>query len=184
LYVASNLGLFRSSDLGEEWTQLNMDGVSEVNGLYASANSDGRLIARTPAGLYMSKDCGDHWDKLSFPLAATDINDVAIPADPDEKLLVATRIGLYSSGDNGANWTSSAGPIAGSTVNSVVYRASTKTAYAVEYGKLYQSADGGNTWTSLPSSLSSPEIRELWVPDNTSARLYGITSGLGILFRN
>lgn len=184
IYVATNLGLFRSGDLGEQWTQLAMNDATEVTGLYASANSDGRLIAKTPAGLYMSKDCGDHWEKLSFPLPATDVNDVAIPADPGARLLVATRVGLYSSADNGSNWTADGHGIQASTVNSVVYRASTQTAYAVEYGNLFQSADGGNSWTPLPSSLSSPEIRQLWVPDNTSERLYGITSGLGILFRN
>ncbi len=184
LYIASNLGLFRSGDLGQQWTQLEMNGATEVSALYASANSDGRLIAKTPLGLYMSKDCGDHWDKLSFPLPASDVNDVAIPADANARLLAATRVGLYSSADNGSDWFSDAHGIQGSTVNSVVYRAATQTAFAVGYGKLFQSADGGNNWTPLPSSLTSPEIRQLWVPDDTSERLYGITSGLGILFRN
>lgn len=184
LYIATNLGLFRSGDLGAQWTQLQMNDASEVTALYSSANSDGRLIARTPLGLYMSKDCGDHWDKLAFPLPASDVNDIAIPADPNARLLAATRVGLYSSADNGGNWFSDAHGIQGSTVNSVVYRAATQTAYAVEYGRLFQSADGGNSWTLLPTSLSSPEIRQLWVPDSNSERLYGITSGLGILFRN
>ena len=184
LYVATNLGLFRSDDLGLEWKQLEINGAAEVSGLFASANSDGRLIARTAAGLYFSKDCGDHWDSLAFPLPANDVNDVAIPADANARILVATRVGLYSSSDNGAKWLCNAHGIAGSTVNSVVYRASTHTAYAVEYGKLFQSTDGGDTWTMLPTSLDSPEIRDLWVPDSNSERLYGITSGLGILFRN
>jgi photosystem II stability/assembly factor-like uncharacterized protein len=184
LYIATNLGLFRSGDLGEQWKQLTMNDATEVTGLYVSANSDGRLIARTPIGLYMSSDCGDHWDKLSFPLPSTDVNDVAIPADPNARLLAATRVGLYSSADNGNSWVSDPHGMQRSTVNSVVYRASTRTAYAVEYGNLFQSTDGGNSWTALPSSLSSPEIRQLWVPDNTSERLYGITSGFGILFRN
>jgi photosystem II stability/assembly factor-like uncharacterized protein len=184
LYVATNLGLFRSSDLGEEWTQLAMNDATEVTGLYISPNSDGRLVAQTPAGLYMSKDCGDHWDKLSFPLPSSDINGVAIPVDPNARLLAATRVGLYSSSDSGSNWTLESHGMPASTINSVVYRASTQTAFAVQYGKLFQSSDGGNSWTPLSSTLSSPEIRELWVPDNTSTRLYGITSGLGILFRN
>jgi photosystem II stability/assembly factor-like uncharacterized protein len=184
LYVSTNLGLFRSGDLGEQWTQLGIDGASDVTALFVAANSDGRLIARTSSGFYMSKDCGDHWDKLPFPLPASDVNDIAIPADPNARILAATRVGLYSSIDNGSNWTVDKDGIGGSTVSSVVYRASTQTAFAVEYGKLFQSTDGGNTWTPLPSSLASLEIRQLWVPDRNSERLYGITSGLGILFRN
>jgi photosystem II stability/assembly factor-like uncharacterized protein len=184
LYVSTNLGLFRSGDLGEQWTQLAIDGASDVTGLFVAANSDGRLIARTSAGLYISKDCGDHWDKLPFPLPVSDVNDIAIPADPNARILAATRMGLYSSSDNGNNWSVDKDGIGGSTVNSVAYRTSTQTAFAVEYGRLFQSTDGGNTWTLLPSSLPSLEIRHLWVPDSNSERLYGITSGLGILFRN
>ncbi len=184
LFIATNLGLFRSNDLGEQWTQLEMNGASEVTSLYASPNSDGRLIARTPGGLYSSSDCGDHWDKLSFPMPSSDVNDVALPADPNGRILVATRVGLYSSSDKGNNWLSETHGISGSTVNSVVYRPATQTAFAVQYGNLFQSSDGGSNWSSSPTSLSSLEIRQLWVPDNNSQRLYGITSGLGILFRN
>jgi photosystem II stability/assembly factor-like uncharacterized protein len=117
-------------------------------------------------------------------MPASDVNDIAIPGDPSARILAATRVGLYSSSDNGSNWTVDKDGIGGSTVNSVVYRAATQTAFAIEYGKLFQSTDGGITWTPLPSSLASPEVRQLWVPDSNSERLYGITSGLGILFRN
>jgi photosystem II stability/assembly factor-like uncharacterized protein len=70
-----------------------------------------------------------------------------------------------------------------STVNSVVYGAGT-LAYAVQYGKLWESKDAGNSWTRLYSALPPPRVRRLWIPDLATNRLYAVTSDLGVLFRN
>ncbi len=184
VFVATSLGLFRSSDAGATWAQLDMTVFADVWGLYFPPAADGRMIARTAAGLYMSNDCGDHWTPLSFPLPAVDVNDVAIPSDPKGRLLVASTRGIYVSQDNGGKWLAYARGIGSSTVDSVLYRGSSQTAYAVEYGKLLRSNDGGSSWALVESALSSLEIRTLWTPGEDSDRMYGITSGLGILFRN
>jgi photosystem II stability/assembly factor-like uncharacterized protein len=184
LFIATNLGLFKSIDEGSQWSQLELNGATDVSSFYSGPTAEGWMAARTSAGLYLSKDCGDHWERLAFPTPPVDINDVAIPYGTNARLLVATRVGLYSSSDGGDNWLANSGELKGSTVNSVIYRAATQTAYAVQYGQLFQSSDGGNSWSMVRSALPSLQIRQLWVPDNTSDRLYGITSGLGILFRN
>jgi photosystem II stability/assembly factor-like uncharacterized protein len=58
------------------------------------------------------------------------------------------------------------------------------TAYAVEYGQLYETSDGAKTWKEVPTRLRSTRIRKLWTPAPKSDRLYGITGDLGIIFRN
>jgi photosystem II stability/assembly factor-like uncharacterized protein len=183
-FAATDFGLFKSSDFGEQWQQADLSGAPSASALYISPISDGRLITRTPFGLYMSSDFGDHWERLPFPLPASDVNDIAIPGDQTRPLLVATRLGLYSSPDRGAKWFANLGGIQASTVNSVIYRGSESVAFAVEYGQLYQTNDGANTWLKVASALPSLSIRQLWIPDNSSNRLYAITSGLGVLFRN
>ena len=183
-FAGTNLGLFKSADLGEQWTAVDLGGAGAVMGLYAAPPADGRLVARTSVGLYLSKDYGEKWERLSFPLSPADVNEVAVPGDPNARLLVATRIGLYSSPDGGGNWFAGAPGIGASTVTSVVYSGAERSGYAVEYGQLYQTADGGNSWTLVPTGLPSLQIRQLWTADNTSPRLYAITSGMGILFRN
>ncbi len=184
-FAATDLGLLKSGDMGEHWTLSSIPAPSTaVTGLYVPSNSDGRLIARAAAGLFFSKDYGDRWEHLEFPLPATDVNDIAISADQNASLLVATRVGLYSSSDGGNKWIPNAGKMPASTVTSVIYAGSEQTAYAVEYGRLYQSANGGNSWSEMPTALSSVRIRQLWMPDSSSQRLYGITSDLGIIFRN
>jgi hypothetical protein len=93
---------------------------------------------------------------------------------------------MYSSADGGAQWNANLGGIPASTVTSVVYRPD-NIAYAVEYGRLYQTnaqtSSSTVTWNMLPSALPATRIRQLWMPDS-SGRLYGITNDLGILFRN
>ncbi len=184
-FAATDLGLLKSADMGEHWTMSDVSGPSTaVTGLYVPPNSDGRLIARAATGLFFSKDYGDHWEQLGFPLPASDVNDVAISADPDAPLLVATRVGLYASSDDGKKWIQNAGKMPASTVTSVIYAGSQQTAYAVEYGRLYHSDNGAKSWSEMSTALPSLRIRQLWMPDSSSQRLYGITSDLGIIFRN
>jgi photosystem II stability/assembly factor-like uncharacterized protein len=141
------------------------------------------MVIKTSDALYATKDGGAHWDRLEFPLPMGDINALAVPPDPGAPLLVATRVGLYSSPD-GSKWTSSATGLQASTVSAVTYQGSAHTAYAVEYGELFKSDDAGANWTQLPTRLHSLGIRQLWVSDTQSSRLYAITSGLGVLFRD
>ena len=185
LFAATDLGLLRSSDMGEHWTLAELTGSTAVYALYLPPTPDGRLILRAGGGLYESTDSGEHWTQLFFPLPTSQINDVAIPADPNAALLVATWGGLYRSSDNGVSWLPDVGKLRASTVNSVIYTHADPTlAYAVQYGQLYESKDFGATWSALPTALPSLHIRQLWMPVQNSSRLYGITNDLGILFRD
>ena len=58
---------------------MELSGATAVTGLFVAPNSDGRLIARAAAGLFISKDFGDHWTAFAFPLPASDVNDIALP---------------------------------------------------------------------------------------------------------
>ena len=184
IFAATDLGLLRSDDDGERWTVVNLTGSPAVTALFSSPNNDGRLVVRAAGALFLSKDYGEHWDELRFPVPASDVHSVAIPADPDCPLLIATRTGLYSSSDGGTRWSLNTSGLPASTVTSVVYAGKDRTAYAVEYGQLYETTDGGTAWKPVPTAIPNLHIRQLWMPDSASGRLYGITSDLGILFRD
>ncbi len=183
LFAATNLGLLKSADAGERWTMAEVAGSSAVSGLYITANFDGRMIARADVGLFLSKDYGDHWVSLNAPTNSDDVKDVALATDQSAPILVATRLGLFSSSDEGNKWLANPGGMPASTVNSVVYGSGT-LAYAVQYGKLWESKDAGNSWSPLYSALPATRIRRLWIPDLATNRLFGVTSDLGVLFRN
>ncbi|HEX4771408.1 MAG TPA: YCF48-related protein [Bryobacteraceae bacterium] len=183
--LATEMGLFLSEDAGNQWKRANLgDGTGAVTGLFVSPSGDGRMVAKTPESFYVSKDNGTNWQRVAFPLPMGDVNSLALPADPSSPLLVATRVGLFSSPDSGATWYAKAAGLQASTVSAVTYFGNSQTAYAIEYGQLYRSDDSGGTWSLVPSSLSRLPIRQLWVPDSSTNRLYAITSGLGILFRD
>ncbi|HEX4170223.1 MAG TPA: hypothetical protein VHZ55_32560 [Bryobacteraceae bacterium] len=183
VYAATDLGLLKSTDGGERWTISTISGAPAIYALYSSPDGNGHLIARAAGALFVSKDFGEHWDDLHFPTAVSDINEVAIAPGTSSALLAATRVGLYSSKDEGATWFAGVGGIPASTVTSVLFTNANGNAWAVEYGRLYHTEDGG-TWKEVPTSIPSLQIRQLWQPDVASGRLYGITSDLGILFRD
>ena len=184
VFAATDLGLLKSTDAGERWTLAKLTGSPAVTALYAAGDASGYLIARAAGGLFVSKDCGEHWDELKFPLAASEVNEIAIPTGQNGTLLAATRVGLYSSTDGGATWYANNGGIPASTVTSVLFGNQEGVAYAVGYGRLYQTTNAGAAWKEVPTALSSLRIRQLWMPDVASGRLYGITADLGIIFRD
>ena len=185
LFATTDLGLLRSGDLGEHWTLANLSGDTSVNALYLSAIPDGRLVVRANGSLYLSKDFGDHWSSLFFPQSTSHVRDVAVPWDHSQPLLVATDSGLFSSVDDGHSWLPVMGGLPPSTVNSVIYSpANGSCIYAIQFGQLYRSRDSGASWSHLPTSFPFLHVRQLWIPDKSSDRLYGMTNDLGILFRN
>jgi photosystem II stability/assembly factor-like uncharacterized protein len=185
LFATTNLGLLRSGDMGEHWILADLSGDTSVSALYLSAIPDGRLVLRANGSLYLSKDFGDHWSSLFFPQPTSHVRDIAVPWDRSQPLLVATDSGLFSSFDNGNSWLPVSGGLPPSTVNSVIYSpANGSSVYAVQFGQLYRSRDSGASWSRLSTAFPSLHVKQLWIPDKSSDRLYGMTNDLGILFRN
>jgi photosystem II stability/assembly factor-like uncharacterized protein len=184
MFVATDLGLLKSTDAGEHWMIASIPGSPAVAALYTSPDGTGPFIVRAAGGLYSSKDCGTHWDPLSLPVPPSDVIEVAIASNNGAGLLAATRVGLYSSPDSGSTWFASSKGIPASTISSVLFSNQEGVAYAVEYGRLYQTVNNGEGWREVPTALPSLRIRRLWLPDLASGRLYGITGDLGILFRD
>ncbi len=189
IFAATDLGLLRSNDLGEHWTLADIKGSSAVTALYVgdhteeAGSSAPPLIARAANGLFLSKDAGENWTPLDFPLPSSDINDVAISDGENPTAVAATRVGLYFS-PLGGKWMTKPAGLPVSTVNAVLFGDKPDTVYAVAYGRLYQSADRAASWSELPSALPLTRIRQLWKPTSSSARIFGVTGELGIVYRN
>lgn len=180
--LASNEGLFWTEDGGERWHRADLGASAPVLAIYASPAGD-RIVVKTSEAVLVSGDGGEHWDHAGLSMASADINEIAVPADASAPILAATRTGLYVSTDGGKNWTQGAGGLQGSTtVSSVVYTPG-RTAYLAEFGQVYQSDDAGAHWRALDSAFRNLPIRRLWTSAEASNRVYAITSGMGILFR-
>jgi photosystem II stability/assembly factor-like uncharacterized protein len=185
LLASTNRGLLRSIDKGTHWVVANTGFADNFFDIYTSPISDGRLVAKSTVGVYLSNDFGENWNSIPFPFRSSELTSFAVPpVGTSLPMLAATIHGLYTSKDLGKTWYPVTSGLSASTVKSVIYSAQGSVAYAVLYGQLYQSKDGGATWSAVPSSYHSLSIRQLWQPAESPDRLFAVTNDIGILFRN
>jgi len=156
IFVATSTGIYRSTDRGANWTQIQ--NLPDAKWILVSPGypDDPTLFSSTGASLYRSTDGGEHWDQLPTAPAhealAISPNFVA-----DGTLFAAGDQGyVYRSTDRGETWTLSNTGIA-STFIAFEFAISPdfardRTIFLAGFGPLYRSTDGGNTWTALNGS--------------------------------
>lgn len=117
------LGLIRSTDGGESWTPLSLEGEADFHILrsaggrvYGVDSSSGRLL--------VSGDGGASWEERPTPGPLIDL--LPDPAD-SERLVASSETGLHISNDGGRRWR----PLGGAVGHS---------------------RDGGVTWSDYASS--------------------------------
>ncbi len=184
IYAATDRGLLSTKDQGDKWTLVSIPGTIAVDALSISPSNDGRMVARGTS-IFFSQDYGMHWRSVGFPRELTFINEIALPGRPSSPWLGAMSDGLFESPDEGAHWYRISRGVPVSTFNSVVYNPSDETnAFAVTYGQLFVSRDGGVTWSSPAERQPAYQLRRLWMPGAFEDRLFALTNEFGLVFRN
>jgi len=149
-WVASTVrGVYVSHDHGKTW----MGGPVSGESYFVYANSFGDTLAA--AGfrkLVLSTDDGKNWNSAALPSFISLIYNVTFA--PDGTLWIATREGAFRSSDNGRNWTHA---MDGLPPNNVTGIAVDQTggrllATAADSSTVWQSRDGGKTWTRTPDA--------------------------------
>jgi len=178
-------GLFRNTDRGATWTRivLRPKTVLPVLALYTLAGSGGRVVVRTPGGLFLSEDYGRRWRALGVPVDLAKINDVGLAPQTGGTLLLATSEGLLGSEDLGASWTLRTQGLEASAVQSVRFHPVRKgEVLAIQYGALHRSEDGGRSWLPVAhAGLKNVFVRQLWWAAQMPGRLFGLTAETGLL---
>jgi photosystem II stability/assembly factor-like uncharacterized protein len=183
IYAATDRGLLSTKYEGDRWVLANIPGTVSVEALSVSPSNDGRMVARG-ASIFFSQDYGVHWRSVGFPRELTFINEIALPGRPSSPWLGAMSDGLFESPDQGGHWYRINRGVPVSTFNSVVYNPSDETnAYAVTYGQLFVSRDGGASWSSPTERQPAYQLRRLWMPGALEDRLFALTNEFGLVFR-
>ncbi len=109
LFVAGFDGLFRSSDSGSHWVQVEALPVSLVRGLaVSSANGENHAVGITTygGGAYISTDAGSSWNIANHGLTSTRLSDIEFSPYfwEDQEIYSASMGRLLSSSDPDVGW--------------------------------------------------------------------------------
>jgi photosystem II stability/assembly factor-like uncharacterized protein len=174
LYVGTICeGLWRSLDGGKSFTR-TCDGVfveCHVRALAVDPRNQRRLYLGTEQGLFCSENGADHWSRVQSPLDGLQIWSILhLPAAADVMLVGTCPARIFRSGDNGRSWGEAdvrmrqdCPRIMHTRVTSICgHPNNAKIVWAgVEIDGLHRSHDGGQSWQSVGTGLSSQDIHAL-----------------------
>ena len=181
LYGAIEVGgVMRTRDGGKSWENLSHgmyqnDQPVDTHGVLASSVSPGLVFSITGAGLFRSRDEGDHWGHV--PLPPLDVTGRlytrAIQESPEDPNVIwvgagngfdGNRGGLFKSEDGGETWASvDMGIEPPSSIFCIAFDRSNPDlmACAAYQGQVYVSEDGGVSWQEHPLPQGAMQVYAL-----------------------
>ena len=144
----------RSTDKGETWSDMIINGVSNINTFTSTSN--GKLIAGTAQGIYTSDNDGDSWTTTGVSLYT-----ISLYTASNDDIYAGTgnyniNGELYRSTDGGDNWELLYGVGTLQFVNSVVVNSTGDIFFGMgdennSQGLIYRSTNNGSNFTQSAS---------------------------------
>ncbi|MEN8007561.1 MAG: T9SS type A sorting domain-containing protein [Candidatus Krumholzibacteriota bacterium] len=173
-------GVWRSPDKGDSWTQVS-GGLPATGVTSLAVADDGDLLACVwDNGIYRSQDDGASWNPLNNGLTGLNVSQVI--SLPGGTMYAAVPYhGLFRSLNDGANWSLVDPSLDELTIRSVAANLSGYIFAGGEYeGDIYQSSDGGDSWTLISVPTFGVSIQSLGF--DTAGRLLVGTNGWSVLY--
>jgi len=185
-------GVWRSVDDGHQWTRFE-------NGLRTSPQpglGSGRLVTHDPSnpddlylagteGVWRARGGQNRWDEINTHLGVPRNRVVGSIVVIGQGILVGPALqagvageGLFTSTSGGVSWSRAGAGIDAVTVRAVaVSSASADVVYVGTPGRVWWSADRGNTWFDASGDLTgrARSIRDLWVDPRDDRRVLAAT---------
>ena len=178
VYLATNNGIFRSSNNGETWNTINAD-VMDTTHPTILIRSGSNLIAATQnsRALYLSSDNGTTWVNVGKNLPR-----VGALASDDSDVIAGTAEGIYLSTNAGLDWSVLDDTLA--NINTiavsfpVVFAGRVQSGFPVSApppppGGAFRSTDRGATWSSYNTGLPSDPLYTVPCPQVYTIVLHG-----------
>ena len=147
--------IFRSSDNGETWSDMNAGFVGDDKVSTLFINSSNYIFAGTQfEGLFRSTDKGENWTKINS-VGAHSV--VSIVGASDNIVLAATDIGVFLSTDKGETWAA----CKDSLPNCKAMVALGDNIFAGTIDGIFRSTDYGSTWVESDNGLTNDNILTL-----------------------
>jgi photosystem II stability/assembly factor-like uncharacterized protein len=149
VFGAGRRGVFRSTDHGLSWTQVNA-GLTDTS-VYALAIRDGgNVIAGTSSGVFGSTDMGSTWTLRSAAVT----NVCAMAWLSDQELLAGTLGGVSRSTDSGLTWRNVNCGMGADYVTALGIDPRGRL-YAGVRGSAYRTADRGESWSRVLTTVNA-----------------------------
>lgn len=166
------MGIFRSTDDGGNWLQVN-NGLTDKYVWSLAINSNDDIFAGTGngGGIFRSTDNGENWNQVNNGLTNTYVHCLAINSNGD--IFAGTNWGgVFRSTNNGENWTEVNNGLTSTVVKSIVITSNDYIFVGTSYGGgVFRSTDNGANWTQINNGLGNViEINALAI--NSSNRIF------------
>lgn len=183
----SDDGVFRSTDGGGSWTQIN-NGLLDIHVYSLVINSSGHIFAGTSGNgiirsVYRSTDNGENWSQVNFGMENTNpIYSLAVNSNGD--IFSGTNgDGVFRSQDNGASWTKINSGLTDLSVMSLAINSSGDIFAGTAIDGIFRSTNNGDNWTPVNNGLTHTNVWSLAV--NSSGHIFaGSFSYGGGVFRS
>jgi len=191
VYAAGRVGLFKSTDGGENWSGLAFGVAREPEAIviasdpFASSHILAVIGDAGPAPL-VSHDGGATWEKTATGLTSMINNITFSPRKRDLVFASAEDAGILYSVDGGESWTRSS--LTSGTFSAIrAHPTRSGTLYASQYtGALYRSGDSGRTWELVKADIralhdpsEAPKVQTIALDPSNAKKLYaGISNGI------
>ncbi len=159
VYAAGDTGLFVSEDGGAKWARLGSPGaLPTVWTLAIDPVEPQTLFAGTrPAGVYRSRDGGEHWHKLSIDIATECsigtpfVTSVMVDPSAHHTVWAGVEIdGVFRSLDGGDTWTHMETGLYDPDIHAMAIAPTIPPrVYASTAGEMFASMNMGESWQPL-----------------------------------
>jgi len=147
-------GVFRSTDNGDNWSQINQ-GITNTTVNSLAINDKGHIFAGAEYGVFRSTDNGGNWTEINNGITNTSVRSLAIN-DSGHIFAVTIDDGGFRSTDNGNNWTEINNGLPWSLVKDLAINDSGHVFVGFQvFGGIYRSTDNGDNWRHILTDKSA-----------------------------
>ncbi len=120
VFVLSDVGVYRSTDNGDTWQ--NVNGIPATYNFSIAFSPDGDIFiggGGEGGGVYRSTDDGVDWTNLQEGLTNSGI--LSLATNPGGSIYAGTFDGIFNSNDSGATWNYIGEGLASTRINSLIF---------------------------------------------------------------
>jgi photosystem II stability/assembly factor-like uncharacterized protein len=154
IFAGTELGLLKSTDLGETWVKNDDDNIFSV----AMSPDQKILIGTQSKGIFLSTDQGMSWTQNNSGLTSKPIYSICFLTE--DIALAASDSGIFRSTDSGLSWYFSNNGLSNNTVKFLAANGKSFVLAATNSG-VFLSTNLGVNWNSFNNGISTNYINTI-----------------------